>query len=96
MSDKPVVGFIGLGIMGEPMAQHLLQAGFPLVVHNRSKGKVEKLVAAGAHDGGSPKGVAAAADIILMCLPDSPDVEKVTLGPDGVSRLLPPARLSLI
>jgi len=84
LSDKPIVGFIGLGIMGEPMALHVLQAGFPLVVHNRSRGKVEKLVAAGARDGGSPKEVASQAEIILMCLPDSPDVEKVVLGSDGV------------
>ena len=84
MGDTPVVGFIGLGIMGEPMARHVLAAGFPLVVHNRSKGKVEAIVAAGARDGGSPTGVASQADIILMCLPDSPDVEKVLLGPDGV------------
>jgi len=84
MTDKPVVGFIGLGIMGEPMARHILEAGFPLVVHNRSRGKVDSLVAAGATDGGSPRGVAQQAQVILMCLPDSPDVEKVVLGPDGV------------
>jgi 2-hydroxy-3-oxopropionate reductase len=84
MNDKPVVGFIGLGIMGEPMARHVLAAGFPLVVHNRSRGKVDALVAAGARDGSSPAGVARLAEIILMCLPDSPDVEKVMMAPDGV------------
>jgi 2-hydroxy-3-oxopropionate reductase len=84
MNDKPVVGFIGLGIMGEPMARHILDAGFPLVVHNRSRSKVDKLVGAGARDGASPRGVAQQAQVILMCLPDSPDVEDVVLGPDGV------------
>jgi 2-hydroxy-3-oxopropionate reductase len=84
VSDKPTVGFIGLGIMGQPMALHVLQAGFPLLVHNRSRGKVEALVAAVACAGGSPQGVAQQADIILMCLPDSPDVERVVAGPEGV------------
>ena len=82
--NKPTVGFIGLGIMGKPMALNVLKAGFPLVVHNRSHGPVEELVAAGAEDGGSPKGVAQRAEIILLCLPDSPDVQQVVEGPNGV------------
>ncbi|MDY6875500.1 MAG: 2-hydroxy-3-oxopropionate reductase [Chloroflexota bacterium] len=82
--NKPTVGFIGLGIMGKPMALNVLKAGFPLVVHNRSHGPVEELAVAGAEDGGSPKGVAQRAEIILLCLPDSPDVLQVVEGPGGV------------
>jgi 2-hydroxy-3-oxopropionate reductase len=84
MADKPIVGFIGLGIMGKNMALHVLQAGYPLVVHNRSRGAVAEVVTAGARDGGSPKGVAQQAEIVLMCLPDSPDVQAVVEGPGGV------------
>ncbi len=93
MADKPTVGFIGLGIMGKPMALNVLKAGFPLVVHNRSHGPVEELVAAGAEDGGSPKGVAQRAEIILMCLPDSPDVQKVVEGPNGVFEGISPGKV---
>ena len=78
------VGFIGLGIMGGAMAKNLLKAGFKVSVHNRSRGKVAELVAAGAIDGGSPAGVARAAEILLLCVPDTPDVEKVLFGDDGV------------
>lgn len=91
--DKLVVGFIGLGIMGKPMALNVLQAGFPLVVHNRSRGPVEALVAAGAEDGGSSKGVAQRAEIILLCLPDSPDVQQVVEGPDGVFEGISPGKV---
>lgn len=90
---KPVVGFIGLGIMGEPMATNVLKAGFPLVVHNRSRGKVERLVAAGATDGGSPKGVAQRAEVILLCLPDTPDVQQVVAGPSGVFEGIAPGKV---
>ena len=69
------LGFIGLGIMGTAMAKNLLKAGFKVTVHNRSRGKVDELVKAGAADGGSPAGVARAADVILLCVPDTPDVE---------------------
>ena len=93
MADKPTVGFIGLGIMGKPMALNVLKAGFPLVVHNRSRGPVEELVSAGAEDGGSPKGVAQRAEIILMCLPDSPDVRKVVEGPNGVFEGISPGKV---
>ncbi|GAB4519260.1 MAG: 2-hydroxy-3-oxopropionate reductase [Anaerolineae bacterium] len=93
MADRPTVGFIGLGIMGKPMALNVLKAGFPLVVHNRSRGPVEELVAAGARDGGSPKGVAEQAEIILMCLPDSPDVQAVVEGPNGVFEGISPGKV---
>ncbi|MCS7222570.1 MAG: 2-hydroxy-3-oxopropionate reductase [Anaerolineae bacterium] len=91
--DKPTVGFIGLGIMGKPMALNILKAGFPLVVHNRSRGAVEEVVAAGAADGGSPKGVAQRAEIILTCLPDSPDVQSVIEGPNGVFEGISPGKV---
>ncbi|HEV7804106.1 MAG TPA: NAD(P)-binding domain-containing protein, partial [Burkholderiales bacterium] len=64
------VGFIGLGIMGAAMAKNLLKAGFKVAVHNRSRGKVDDLVKAGAIDGTSPAGVARAAEVILVCVPD--------------------------
>ncbi len=91
--SKPTVGFIGLGIMGKPMALNVLKAGFPLVVHNRSRSKVEELVAAGAQDGGSPRGVAERAEVILLCLPDAPDVEQVVAGPGGVFEGLSPGKV---
>lgn len=78
------IGFIGLGIMGKPMALNLLKAGHALTVHNRSRASVQELVAAGAVDGKSPRGVAERSEIVITMLPDSPDVELVALGPDGV------------
>jgi 3-hydroxyisobutyrate dehydrogenase-like beta-hydroxyacid dehydrogenase len=74
------VGFIGLGIMGLPMAKNLLDAGYDVVGHNRSQEPVAELVEHGGEDGGSPAGVAEASDVVLLCLPDSPDVENVVLG----------------
>jgi 2-hydroxy-3-oxopropionate reductase len=79
------VGFIGLGIMGRPMARHLLDAGFALVVHSRSPGPVDELVAAGAGRAGSPSAVAGASDVVITMLPDTPDVERVLLGDDGIA-----------
>ena len=78
------VGFIGLGVMGAAMARNLVKAGFKVTVHNRSRGKVEELVRDGAHDGGSPAGVARAAEVVLICVPDTPDVERVLFGDDGL------------
>lgn len=78
------IGFIGLGIMGRPMAKNLLKAGYSLSVHNRSRGPVDDLVAAGAKGGGSPRGVASASDITITMLPDSPDVQDVVQGRYGV------------
>jgi 2-hydroxy-3-oxopropionate reductase len=79
-----VIGFIGLGIMGRPMAKNLLKAGHSLIVHSRSQGPVQELVGAGAKAATSPKDVAAQADVVITMLPNSPDVELVALGPDGV------------
>lgn len=81
---KEHIGFIGLGIMGKPMARNLLKAGFSLTVHNRSRGPIEELVREGAADGKSPRGVAQQSQIIITMLPDSPDVGRVVMGPDGV------------
>jgi 2-hydroxy-3-oxopropionate reductase len=78
------VGFIGLGLMGKPMARNLLKKGFPVVVHSRSRGPVEELVKEGAKPAGSPAEVARAAKFIITMLPDGPDVEKVLEGADGV------------
>ena len=79
-----VVGFIGLGIMGRPMARNLLKAGYPLVVHNRSRAAVDELAAAGARAASSPRDVAGQCDVLITMLPNSPDVEAVALGPDGI------------
>ena len=84
MSDKLKLGYIGLGLMGKPMAQNLLKAGFEVVVHNRSQGAVEEVVAAGARAAGSPREVAEQANVVFTNLPDSPDVEAIALGKDGV------------
>jgi 2-hydroxy-3-oxopropionate reductase len=78
------VGFIGLGIMGKPMAGHLLAAGYPLTVHSRSAPPVDELVAAGASRASSPAEVARASDVVITMLPDTPDVEQVLFGDDGV------------
>src|SRR5688572_233710 len=78
------IGFIGLGVMGRPMAKNLLKAGFPLVVHSRSAGPVDELVAAGAARASSPADVTQRARRVITMLPDSPDVELVLEGPDGV------------
>jgi 2-hydroxy-3-oxopropionate reductase len=78
------VGYIGLGLMGKSIARNILKAGFPVVVHNRSRGAVDELVAEGATAANSPKEVAEQVDIVFTNLPDSPDVEKVALGENGI------------
>ena len=79
------IGFIGLGIMGRPMAQNLMEAGYELVLHNRSPEKAEELAEEGnAIAAGSPMEVAEACDIVITMLPDSPDVEAVVGGEGGV------------
>ena len=78
------VGFIGLGVMGRPMARNLLKRGFPLVVHSRSSGPVDEIVAAGARRAETPADVARQTTRIITMLPDGPDVERVLAGPDGV------------
>jgi 2-hydroxy-3-oxopropionate reductase len=80
-----VIGFIGLGIMGRPMARNLGKAGYPLIVHNRSRISVDELVGLGAKGATSPREVAAQCDILITMLPNSQDVEQVALGKDGVA-----------
>lgn len=87
------VGFIGLGIMGKPMARHLLEAGHVLTVHNRSRAAVEELVAQGAAEANSPAEVARASEVVFTCLPNSPDVELVALGPQGIVDGLQPGAI---
>lgn len=78
------LGYIGLGLMGKSMARNLLKAGFPLVVHNRSQAAVQELLQEGAQRANSPAEVANQVDVVFTNLPDSPDVEQVALGPQGV------------
>jgi len=78
------IGYIGLGLMGKPIAANLLKAGFSVVVHNRSRAAVRDLVKAGALEAGDPRSVAEASDVVITNLPDSGDVEAVVLGPGGV------------
>jgi 2-hydroxy-3-oxopropionate reductase len=78
------IGFIGLGIMGKPMARNLMKAGYSLVVYNRTTSKVQELVHAGAQQAGSPKEVAENSHIIITMVSDSPEVEEAILGPKGV------------
>lgn len=78
------IGFIGLGLMGKPMARNLLKKGFAVVAHSRSRGPVDELVTEGATAAASPADVARAARVIITMLPDGPDVEKVLAGENGV------------
>jgi 2-hydroxy-3-oxopropionate reductase len=78
------VGYIGLGLMGKSIARNILKAGFPLVVHNRSRAAVDELVAEGAVAASSPAVVAAQVDVVFTNLPDTPDVEQVVLGEKGI------------
>ncbi len=82
MSER--IGFVGLGIMGQGMAHNLLKAGFPLRVWNRTPARMDSLIEAGAEAGSSPADVAANSDITIVCVSDTPDVERVVLGDDGV------------
>jgi 2-hydroxy-3-oxopropionate reductase len=81
---KTTVGFIGLGIMGKPMAKNLLKAGYGLVVHDLNRAAVSELAAAGAAAASSPREVAQQARVLITMLPNSPEVEEVLTGPGGV------------
>jgi 2-hydroxy-3-oxopropionate reductase len=81
---NPTIGFIGLGIMGKPMARNLLKAGYPLVIHNRSRAAVDELSKEGAQPAASSQEVAARSEVIITMLPDSPDVELVYTGDHGI------------
>ncbi len=87
------VGFIGLGLMGRPMALNLIKAGFPLVVHSRSPKPVDEVVAAGASRAVSPAEVASRAAIVITMVPDTKDVELVLSGPGGVFETVKPGSI---
>ena len=78
------VGFIGLGLMGKPMAMNILKAGYPLFVWNRTRSKMDELITAGAIPAESPREVTEKSDVIITMVSDSPDVEEVVLGPSGI------------
>jgi 2-hydroxy-3-oxopropionate reductase len=77
-------GFVGLGVMGRAQARRILAAGIPLTVHSRTAWAVEALVAEGATAAASPAEVAAASDVVIVMVPDAPDLEAVLNGPDGI------------
>ncbi|MGD1209866.1 MAG: NAD(P)-dependent oxidoreductase [Candidatus Acidiferrales bacterium] len=82
---KPSIGFIGLGLMGKPMARNLLRAGFPLVVWNRTKSKADDLVREGAKLAANPREAAAAADVLITIVSDPAALEEVLWGPPGAN-----------
>jgi 2-hydroxy-3-oxopropionate reductase len=82
--QKLKVGYIGLGLMGKSIARNILKAGFVVVVHNRSRASVDELVGEGAIAASNPAEVASQVDIVFTNLPDSPDVELVALGSQGI------------
>ena len=79
------IGFIGLGTMGAAMAANIARGGFPLTVWNRTPGKAGPLVALGAHEARSPAEVGRTSDVVVICVSDTPDVEAVVFGPDGLA-----------
>jgi len=83
MSAK-TIGFIGLGIMGTPMSGHLIKAGHKVVCYDLMPAAIERVVAQGAVAGGSARDAASKAEVVITMVPDSPDVEKAYLGPEGI------------
>jgi 3-hydroxyisobutyrate dehydrogenase len=83
------MGFIGLGAMGLPMAGHLIAAGHQVTVASRSRGPIDAAVSQGAADGGSPRGVAEVSEVIVLCVPNSPEVTEVL---DGMLPVLGPGK----
>lgn len=84
------IGFIGLGLMGKPMARNLMKSGFDLIVHNRSRAAVDQLVSEGADPADSPKEAAAAAEVIITMLPEDSHVTEVVTAADGVTESIRP------
>ncbi len=84
MASNERIGFIGLGIMGRPMARNLMKAGYGLTVWNRSRPGIDALVAEGAQEAASPRDVAQRSDVVITILGDSPDTERVALADDGI------------
>lgn len=89
------IGFIGLGIMGKPMARNLVKAGYELVVHNRSRGAVDELTAESdaITAASNPREVAEQVETVILMLPDSPDVSAVVFGDDGLLEAMGPGKL---
>ena len=87
------VGFIGMGTMGAPMAKNILNAGYPVTVHNRNRDREIPVADAGANRAASPAEVARSADLIIICVSDTPDVEAVITGPEGVIEGISPGAL---
>ena len=80
------IGFIGVGLMGHGMAKNIVEKGFPLtVLAHRKREAVDDLKARGAEEAASPRAVAEASDIVVLCVTGSPEVEAVVLGPDGLA-----------
>lgn len=84
VSDKLRVGFIGLGMMGNPMSRRVLGAGFPLTVHDIRPASVEELVKAGAKNAASPREIAEVSDVVLTSLPTQKACDEVYFGPNGI------------
>ena len=82
MPDK--IGFVGLGLMGRPMARNLARAGYDLMVHNRNRGKIEELAAEGAKAVKSPREAAESSDVVFTMLPGPPEVREVVPGENGL------------
>jgi 2-hydroxy-3-oxopropionate reductase len=91
--EKERIGFIGLGVMGRPMAENLIRSGFPLVAFNRSPGPAGELAAIGAKAAASAAQVMTESDVIITMLPDTPDVEHVYFGSEGLIDRLRPGML---
>ena len=89
------IGFIGTGIMGAPMAMNLLKAGHPLTVHTRTKSKADRLLAEGAVWKDTPTDLAAESDVVITCVPDTPDVRQVLLGDNGVIKSAKPGLICI-
>ncbi len=91
--DKPRIGYLGVGLMGRPMVDRLLDAGYPVTVWNRSRQKLDPVVERGAIAAETPAGLAGACDFVFMCLMDAGAVEAVVFGPDGAAEVSGPAVL---
>jgi 2-hydroxy-3-oxopropionate reductase len=84
VNQSETIGFVGLGVMGKPMASRLVAVGYKVLVHNRSRAAVNELESLGAVPASSLPDLAAGSDVLITMLPDTPDVEEVVLGPEGL------------
>ena len=89
------IGIVGLGTMGLSMARNLLSAGTELTVWNRTPGRAGDLTAAGANEAASPAEVGSRSDVVVICVSDTPDVERVLFGPDGLAEMLASGGLAI-